>query len=130
MADAKSTDRKGLVAAEGRPRRKGSVGPKSFRGRIVAGILLIIPIAVTAILIRYVYQAALSVGIWLVYWVSQAVFFVFRVDSVVTEIDPNEPGWKDISESISCSTDFLSKSTRSRRLIHFNPLIAHLLPPW
>lgn len=60
-----------------RARRKGSVGPKSLRGRIVAGILIIIPLAVTAILIRYVYNAALAVGVRLINWFSRAVVWAF-----------------------------------------------------
>ena len=47
-----------------------SVAPKSFRGRIAAGVVLIIPLAVTALLIKYVYNAALWVGVRLVYWAS------------------------------------------------------------
>ncbi|MCZ6816569.1 MAG: DUF502 domain-containing protein [Planctomycetota bacterium] len=87
-------------AAAPKPRRKGSVAPKSIRGRIVAGVLLIIPLAVTAILIRYIYQAALSVGVWLVYWVSKAIFFAFRLQGSVPPIDPDEAGWKQISVAI------------------------------
>jgi len=46
----------------GKPKPKSSVGVRSFRARIVTGILLIIPLAVTAILMRYVYDVALSFG--------------------------------------------------------------------
>lgn len=60
-----------------KPRRKGSVAPRSFRGRIGAGVLIIIPLAVTAILIRYVYNAALSVGVRLINWLSRAILWAF-----------------------------------------------------
>lgn len=74
--------------AAGKPKRSGSVGPRSIRGRIAAGVLLIIPLAVTVILIRYVYEAALSVGVWLVHWVLMAVFMVFKLQGEPKQITP------------------------------------------
>ncbi len=57
------------VVAE-RAKAKSSVGLRSFRGRIVAGVVLIIPLAVTAILMRYVYGLALSFGATLLNWIA------------------------------------------------------------
>jgi uncharacterized membrane protein len=71
-----------------KPKRTGSVAPRSIRGRIAAGVLIIIPLAVTMILIRYVYDAALAVGVWLVYWVLTAVHFVFTFEGDPKLIDP------------------------------------------
>ncbi len=86
---------------ESKPRRKGSVAPRSFRGRLIAGVLLIIPLAVTAILIHFVYRQALQVGVWLVYWVSKAVFFVFRVHSTPRVIDPDDARWWEMTVAIT-----------------------------
>ena len=63
-----------------RSKRRASVAPRSIRGRIVAGVLIIIPLSVTAFLMRFVYNAALAVGVQLVYWVSRAaIWAVWRV---------------------------------------------------
>lgn len=53
-----------------RKRPSKSVAPKTFRGRVAAGVVLVIPLAVTIILIKYVYNAALWLGVRIVYWVS------------------------------------------------------------
>lgn len=75
-------------------KRKGPVGPRSIRGRILAGVLVIIPLAVTAILIRYVYNAALAVGIRLVNLVSRAVTWALdRPEIQPPKIDPAEATW-------------------------------------
>ena len=66
-----------------KPKRKGSVAPRTFRGRIVAGVLIIIPLAVTAILVRWIYEGALAVGAKLANLVYQ-VFFRMQ-DAAVPE---------------------------------------------
>jgi len=53
-----------------RKRQQKSVAPKTFRGRVAAGVVLVIPLAVTILLIKYVYNAALWLGVRIVYWVS------------------------------------------------------------
>jgi uncharacterized membrane protein len=83
-----------------KPRRKGSVGPRSLRGRIVAGILIIIPLAVTAIIIRYVFNAALSVGVWLVYLVNKVLFLAFGIGSAPRKIDPANAAWHEIGIAV------------------------------
>lgn len=79
-----------------KPKRKGSVAPRSFRGRIVAGVLIIIPLAVTAILVRWIYEGALAVGVRLANLV-QLVFFRMR-DEVPGDpfIDPADPNWNGV----------------------------------
>jgi uncharacterized membrane protein len=52
------------------------VTPRSIRGRIVAGLLLIIPLAVTFWLVSFVYAAALWVGAHLVTWIGWAAVAV------------------------------------------------------
>ena len=53
-----------------RKRTPKSVAPRTFRGRVAAGVVLVIPLAVTILLIKYVYNAALWLGVRIVYWVS------------------------------------------------------------
>ncbi len=69
-------------------KRTGSVAPRSLRGRIAAGVLIVIPLAVTVFLIRYIYGLFLSVGVWLVYWVLRAVYVVFKLEGQPRLIDP------------------------------------------
>ena len=64
-------------AEPAKPKRRGSVAPRSIRGRIMAGVLFIIPLAVTAFLISFVYNQALAVGVRLINWFSRAVLWVF-----------------------------------------------------
>lgn len=71
-----------------KPKRSSSVAPRSVRGRIAAGVLIVMPLAVTFILIRYIYGLFLSVGVWLVYWVLRAVYVVFKLDGQPRLIDP------------------------------------------
>lgn len=68
----------------GRTKRKSSVAPRSIRGRIVAGVLLIIPLAVTAFLLSFVYNQALNVGVRLINWFSRAVLWAFGQTVVPT----------------------------------------------
>jgi uncharacterized membrane protein len=70
------------------------VAPTSLRGRLVAGILLIIPLAVTAILIRYVYSAALGFGTQVVNWIHLGITWInTRTTDVPPFIDPEKPNW-------------------------------------
>lgn len=70
------------------------VAPTSLRGRLVAGILLIIPLAVTAILIRYVYSAALMFGTSVVNWIQWGITWVKTGQGDVRPfIDPDQPNW-------------------------------------
>ncbi|MFQ5424302.1 MAG: DUF502 domain-containing protein [Phycisphaerae bacterium] len=92
-----------------KPRRKGSVAPRSFRGRLIAGVLLIIPLAVTGILMRYVYGAALSVGASVVNWIYWGALWTqgerpgqesgVGVRPEVL-INPADPDWMDIMMAI------------------------------
>jgi len=71
--------------AAGRPTKaKGALGPRSIRGRLAAGILIIIPLAVTAILIRYVYTVALSIGVKLVNWTHLGYLWATDAEEPVT----------------------------------------------
>lgn len=75
-----------------RPKTKGSVGPRSFRGRIAAGVVVIIPLAVTAILIRYVYGLALVFGATLLNWISRLTALITRVEpAAAPTINPSDP---------------------------------------
>lgn len=76
------------------PPKPKPVAPTSLRGRLVAGILLIIPLAVTAILIRYVYSAALLFGTQVVNWIHLGITWInTRTTPATPFIDPEQPGW-------------------------------------
>ncbi len=84
-------------------RKKSSVAPRSIRGRIVAGVLLIIPLAVTAFLLSFVYNQALSVGVRLINWFSRAVLWAFDVAVVPTTgpVTGDGPWYQNIVASLA-----------------------------
>lgn len=55
-------------------------GPRSVRGRLLAGALIIIPIAITGWLVSVVYGAALWAGKPLVHWFIRGMQLVFNLD--------------------------------------------------
>lgn len=74
--------------------KPASVAPSSIRGRLVAGILLVIPLVVTAALVSYIYQLALMFGIWTVNWLHRVFLWLLERDtSGPTLIDPADPEW-------------------------------------
>ena len=112
-------------AGDAAKRIGSSVGPRSMRGRIVAGVLIIIPLAVTALVIRYVYNAALAVGVWLVYWVSKALFVTLSVGKEPVRIDPSRAAWHEISVAVILTVlmlymlGWLGTNVAGRRIIEF-----------
>jgi uncharacterized membrane protein len=87
-----------IAKERGKPR--GSVGPRSFRGRLFAGVLLIIPLAVTAFLMKYVYEVLLFFGVHIVYWTSMAAVWMTGADTGVIEINIKDPKWYEITLAI------------------------------
>jgi len=75
-----------------KPKKSGSVAPRSIRGRIGAGVLIVIPLAVTIFLIRYIYGLFLSVGVWLVYWALRVAHVLFTIEGEPQRIDPADAG--------------------------------------
>jgi uncharacterized membrane protein len=69
------------------------VTPRSIRGRIVAGLLLIIPLAVTFWLVSFVYAAALWVGAHLVTWIGWAAVWAFNLKIEVPEFHAESATW-------------------------------------
>ena len=100
-AESESAGQKTPIAIGAKAKRKSSVAPKTFRGRIVAGVLIIIPLAVTAILVRWVYEGALAVGAKLVNIIWK-VFFRIKEGAVPDDvqqemlIDSANPDWIDV----------------------------------
>lgn len=77
------------------------MGPRSFRGRLFAGFLLIIPLVVTAFLMKYVYKALLSFGSLIVYWTSWTIVQLTNADqSAIIQIDPENPKWFQITLAV------------------------------
>ena len=111
------------------PSRKASVAPRSFRGRIVAGVLLVIPLAVTVMLIRYVYDAALWAGVKLVYVISQG-FWWAGVSDAARKIDPINAEWYEKGIAVILTVimlylvGWLGTNVVGRRIIE---LFEHLL---
>jgi uncharacterized membrane protein len=122
-------------------KRKASMAPRSLRGRIAAGVLIIIPLAVTAILIRYVYNAALAVGVRLVDWVSRAVIWAFNLKREEDIILPAGDSWYENLIAIVLTVlmlyllGWLGTNVVGRRVIDFVeglveriPLVATIYP--
>lgn len=64
------------------------MAPRSIRGRIAAGVLIVIPLAVTVFLIHYIYGLFLFVGVRLVYWALKAAHLVYTFEGDPKLIDP------------------------------------------
>ncbi len=91
-----------------KPKGKGAVGPRSIRGRLAAGILIIIPLAVTAILIRYVYTVALTIGVKLVNWTHCGYLWATNVEEAVPPlVNPGDPGWEGITLAVGMTIALL-----------------------
>ncbi len=67
-------------ASEQQPKKRGRVGPRSIRGRLIAGLLIIVPVAVTVVIVRWVFTAALWAGKPLVAWGMEGLRIVFDLD--------------------------------------------------
>lgn len=117
-----------------RERIKSGMTPRSFRGRIITGVILIMPLAVTAILIRYVYNAALSIGVKLVYWSSWTLYRAFGVGSASPRaIDPANAAWYEITIAVVITVlmlymlGWLGSNVVGRRLIEvFEKLLGRI----
>lgn len=72
---------------------KRNVTPRSVRGRVVAGLLLIIPLAVTFWLVSFVYGAALWIGSHLITWVAWIVVWAFGWKIEIPKFNPAEATW-------------------------------------
>lgn len=92
----------------GRGGTKSTVGPRTIRGRLVAGVLIIIPLAVTAILMRYVYTVALNVGATLFNWTHKAIAWAVGSDRTVRPlIDPENPRWFEVTIAVMLTISLL-----------------------
>jgi uncharacterized membrane protein len=117
-----------------KPKRPGSVAPRSIRGRIAAGVLIIIPLAVTMILIRYVYDAALSIGVWLVYWVLTAAHLVTTFEGEPKVIDPANAEFREKAVAVVLTIlmlylmGWLGTNVVGRRLIAFVESLLERIP--
>ncbi len=65
-------------------KKRKRVGPRSLRGRLLAGLLIITPLVITVLVVRWVFNAALWVGKPLLAWTMVGLKFVFRLDQIPT----------------------------------------------
>jgi len=63
-------------------KKRKRLGPRSIRGRLLAGLLIITPLVITVLIVRWVFNAALWLGKPLVAWTMQGLRVVFRLDQV------------------------------------------------
>lgn len=116
------------------PTKRGSVGPRSIRGRLAAGVVVIIPIAVTVFLISFVYDIALRVGVWLVYWFLTAVYWALNSQKVALKIDPvnAELSEKIVAILLTVATlyvlGWLGSNVVGRRIIDFVESFVERIP--
>ena len=114
---------------------KSSVGFRSFRGRLVAGILIIIPLAVTGILMRAVYRVALSVGASVVNWAYPGLLWLIGADETQDSlINPTDPDWPDITMAVGLTIlllyvlGALGSNVVGRRLIDLVESLVERIP--
>lgn len=118
-----------------RSKSKGSIGLRSVRGRLVAGVLIIIPLAVTSFLMHYVYTIALSVGAKVVNSIFELSIWAFHVKAEREMlIDPSNPDWKDITMAIVMTfallyvLGWLGSNVVGRRLIELIEALLERIP--
>lgn len=70
-----------------------SVAPRTIRGRVVAGLFLLIPVMVTAVIIKYIYGIALSSGARLLNLCTIALNWAFKLDLADRTFNPNDATW-------------------------------------
>lgn len=115
-----------------------------MRGRIMAGVLLIIPLAITAVLIRYVYEAALAMGAKAGNWLNWAIQWLLAYqagepkpaspDAIEPFIDPANPDWFGVTVAISLTILMfyllggLGTNVVGRRLIGFFEGLVERIP--
>lgn len=117
------------------PNASKPVAPSTLRGRLVAGVLLIIPLAVTAILIRYVYGVALVVGAAVVNWIHLGLSWITRGETVLKPfIDPNAPDPYDRAMAVALTISllyllgWLGTNVVGRRLIEIVESLLERIP--
>jgi uncharacterized membrane protein len=77
-------------------KRSMSVAPRSIRGRIMAGVLVIMPLAVTVFLLSFVYNQALMVGVRLINWFSKGALWAIDLAFGHTSGDVSTTGsWQE-----------------------------------
>ncbi len=116
---------------------RGAVGPVTIRGRLVAGVLIVIPLAVTGILLRFVYGVALVVGAtlanygwWAYLWATamdEKLDQAARLNGATEErrllVNPDDPTWYEVTIAVGLTVlllyllGWLGSNVVGRRLI-------------
>ncbi len=120
--------------ASDKSKRPPSVAPRSLRGRLAAGVLIIIPLVVTGLLVKFVYNGALEVGVWLVYWVSKASHWAFNLDGEPKWIDPQNAEWTEKTVAVVLTVlmlyllGWLGTNVVGRRILDFFEGLVEQIP--
>ncbi len=120
--------------ASDKSKRPPSVAPKSLRGRLAAGVLIIIPLVVTGLLVKFVYNGALEVGVWLVYWVSKASHWAFNLEGEPKWIDPQNAEWTEKTVAVVLTVlmlyllGWLGTNVVGRRILDFFEGLVERIP--
>lgn len=61
-------------------KKRKRLGPRSIRGRLLAGLLIITPLVITVFVVRGVFDAALWMGRPLVDWAMRGLRIIFNLD--------------------------------------------------
>ncbi len=62
-------------------KKRKRLGPRSIRGRLIAGLLIITPLVITVFVVRGVFDAALWMGRPLVDWTMRGLRVLFNLDA-------------------------------------------------
>lgn len=113
---------------------KRSVAPRSIRGRVVAGILLIIPVVVTLWLVGIVYRAALSTGAWLLNLGTGALNWAFDLHLTGRKFNPADATWYESMIAVVLTVvmlymlGWLGTNAVGRRIIGIAELLVERIP--
>ncbi len=118
-------------SADDKPKR--SLSPRSIRGRVVAGILLIIPIFVTLWLVGIIYRIALSTGSWLLNMGTAALNYTFKYE-LKGKFDPADATWYESVLAVVLTVvmlymiGWLGANAVGRRIIEFAENLFERIP--
>lgn len=115
------------------PKTKRSLSPRSIRGRVVAGILLIIPIVVTLWLVGIIYRIALSTGSWLLNMGTFALNYTFKLN-LIGKFNPADATWYESTIAVVLTVvmlymiGWLGANAVGRRIIEFAETLLERIP--
>lgn len=108
--------------------RRKRLGPTSIRGRLLAGLAIITPVVITALIVSWLFNAALWIGKPLVAWTMEGLRVAFRLDQV-RNLGPAENIVAiSLTALVLYMLGWLGSNVVGRRLIDFAEWLVSRIP--